>query len=665
MIDSFSSDSSLVDVVIFSGGRGTNTITRSLHKYKNIRMTILINGYDDGLSTGRVRKFIPGMLGPSDFRKNYSRLLSYSQKLSDNCLAELLELRLTSDENETLDDLLKISQKKYQNFTNPLIENLFSNLTISCAYKISKAINDFINYFDKTDKSLFSFIDMSLGNLIFTGIYLNHHDFNGALKEFTQISKIKHNILNITDGECLVLTAITKSNKFIQDEASIVNNQFKSKIDEIYLLTNEKLNTIKRDKVTKKILQKEKALPLICKEAQISLSTADIIVYGPGTQNSSLFPSYLTQGVCESISENLAAEKIFISNVAKDKDIIFETANSLFTSFYHYMTRYNTVKDEFRNTEKLVTSLFFQDDLHGDNERLLFNATEFTVPPEKICLVDFSDEHGKHSGSKTLLTLLENIRPSLRERIGNASHKVSIIVPGLNEKLTIQKILEDLLSYDSRKFNLDMEIIYVDGGSTDGTYEIASKVSGVKSYQLAKNIKGKGAALKHGINYSSGDLILFFPSDAEYKITDIDPVVYQLLNNNFNAVVGSRAYGITDLNLPLKIIYQKKLIHYYLSKIGGVLISLMFLFCYRRFLSDPLSGIKGFNRKLFQHAHFKCNGFDFDTEIISYCMKKKNIVLEVPIRHYMPRRYDHGKKIRAIDGIMCLLSVIRVKLRKC
>ena len=41
----------------------------------------------------------------------------------------------------------------------------------------------------------------------------------------------------------------------------------------------------------------------------------------------------------------------------------------------------------------------------------------------------------------------------------------------------------------------------------DGTYEIASKVSGVKSYQLAKNIKGKGAALKHGINYSSGDLI--------------------------------------------------------------------------------------------------------------------------------------------------------------
>jgi 2-phospho-L-lactate transferase/gluconeogenesis factor (CofD/UPF0052 family) len=665
MIDSFSSESKLVDIVIFSGGRGTSTITRSLYKYKNIRMTILINGYDDGLSTGRVRKFVPGMLGPSDFRKNYSRLLSYSQELSDNCLAELLELRLMSDENETLNDLIKISQKKYQNFTNNRIEDLFSNLTISCAYKISKAINDFLNYFDRADKNLFNFIDMSLGNLIFTGIYLNHNDFNRALKEFTQISKIKHNILNITDGECLVLTAITKSNKFIQDEDGIVNNQLKSKIDEIYLLTNEKLNIIKRGKVTKKILQKEKILPFINNEARTSLSTADIIIYGPGTQNSSLFPSYLTQGVCESICENLAAEKIFISNVAKDKDIIFETANSLFTFFYYYITRYNSVKDEFRSTEKLVTSIFFQDDFPRDNEKLLFNSSKFVVPPEKICLVDFSDEHGKHSGSKTLLTLLDNIKSSLRERIGNASHKVSIIVPGLNEKLTIKKTLEDLLSYDARKFKLDMEVIYVDGGSTDGTYEIASKISGVKSYQLAKNIKGKGAALKYGINRSSGDLIVFFPSDAEYEITDIDPVVYQLLNNNFNAVVGSRAYGISDLNLPLKIIYQRNLIHYYLSKIGGVLISLMFLVCYRRFLSDPLSSIKGFNRKIFKHAHFKCNGFDFDTEIISYCMKKKNIVLEVPIRHYKPRRYDHGKKIQAIDGILCLISVIRVKFRKC
>ena len=35
----------------------------------------MINGYDNGLSTGELRRFIPGMLGPSDFRKNLSHLL--------------------------------------------------------------------------------------------------------------------------------------------------------------------------------------------------------------------------------------------------------------------------------------------------------------------------------------------------------------------------------------------------------------------------------------------------------------------------------------------------------------------------------------------------------------------------------------------------------------
>ena len=65
-----------------------------------IDLGLLINAYDDGLSTGELRKFIPGMPGPSDFRKNLSCLLDlYSNQ--QYALRRILEFRLpldTSDE---------------------------------------------------------------------------------------------------------------------------------------------------------------------------------------------------------------------------------------------------------------------------------------------------------------------------------------------------------------------------------------------------------------------------------------------------------------------------------------------------------------------------------------------------------------------------------------
>ena len=55
---------------MFSGGRGTESLTEAFVSHPQIDLFLLVNAYDDGLSTGRLRRFIPGLLGPSDFRKN-------------------------------------------------------------------------------------------------------------------------------------------------------------------------------------------------------------------------------------------------------------------------------------------------------------------------------------------------------------------------------------------------------------------------------------------------------------------------------------------------------------------------------------------------------------------------------------------------------------------
>src|SRR5947209_9491000 len=69
-----------LQVVLFAGGSGAKNITEHFAPHPQISLTILINCYDDGHSTGRLRKFIPGMLGPSDVRKNVNRLMPRTEQ---------------------------------------------------------------------------------------------------------------------------------------------------------------------------------------------------------------------------------------------------------------------------------------------------------------------------------------------------------------------------------------------------------------------------------------------------------------------------------------------------------------------------------------------------------------------------------------------------------
>src|SRR5580700_3606582 len=62
-------------VVMFSGGSGTKSIGNFLLRHPQVDLTLLVNCYDDGHSTGRLRRFIPGVLGPSDIRKNIAHMM--------------------------------------------------------------------------------------------------------------------------------------------------------------------------------------------------------------------------------------------------------------------------------------------------------------------------------------------------------------------------------------------------------------------------------------------------------------------------------------------------------------------------------------------------------------------------------------------------------------
>ena len=83
----------VVSVVLFSGGRGSDVLSRQLIGHPDVALTIAINGYDDGASTGEVRRFLGDSLGPSDFRKNASRVARETRSCPAGII-EVLDTRL-------------------------------------------------------------------------------------------------------------------------------------------------------------------------------------------------------------------------------------------------------------------------------------------------------------------------------------------------------------------------------------------------------------------------------------------------------------------------------------------------------------------------------------------------------------------------------------------
>lgn len=650
-------------VVLFSGGSGTGSISEALLKNPDIELTMLVNAYDDGKSTGLLRRFIPGMLGPSDVRKVVSSLLKHQTDRSSQALRKILEYRMPTD--ITVEDALLFLKAliDWDKANHSAHEILVAKEQLSLKHMRDTAryLAGFVDFFETTykDKSWFTFADNSLGNLVFGGCFLAvGSDFNKAIQAFAAYAEVGDGILDVTKGENLVLVALKADGRFLADEASIVGPQDEVPLHEIFLLERyidpsviDTLPTIEA-KVTK--LRALEALPQISREADNALREADIIIYGPGTQHSSLYPSYLTVGVAEAIQANRRAEKIFIANIARDHDIMTADGATLVHGLIENMTRKGTCAVK---PSQLITRFFFQKPDKGEATNYVpFESQKFTFPLEKVVWIDLEGATGKHSGGRTVAELLIIVEEHLRKRIRHVPHKVSIIIPVLNEEKTVQRVLDDVRFTPLPIAGLEKEIIVVDGGSTDRSFSLLQHEPGIRLYQMDGS-GGRGAALRYGIEKARGDVLVFFPSDGEYNASDIARVVNPLLTQEFPVVFGSRAFR-TDLSGTLNRVYGNRSALITISKYGGMLLSVVALLMYHRYVGDPLTSIKAFNARVFRGMEFRRSGVDFDMELVAKIARANYPILEVPV-NYKARTVEEGKKITVGDGVKCLLTLLR------
>jgi dolichyl-phosphate beta-glucosyltransferase len=203
-------------------------------------------------------------------------------------------------------------------------------------------------------------------------------------------------------------------------------------------------------------------------------------------------------------------------------------------------------------------------------------------------------------------------------------NSLSIVVPAYNEETRFQYKLPHVQEYLNRNFN-SYEIIYVDDGSTDGTFQaltaFAKTFPQMRVLRLEKN-QGKGKAVRTGIENASGQIILFSDADFSTPIEDIQDLL-TYIKKGFDIAIGSR--GVTGSKIEIR----QPLLRELTGKVGNAIVQTLLLLPFQ----DTQCGFKMFRADAIKTILpvLTIDGFAFDMEILAVAVARGFKIAEVPV----------------------------------
>lgn len=221
---------------------------------------------------------------------------------------------------------------------------------------------------------------------------------------------------------------------------------------------------------------------------------------------------------------------------------------------------------------------------------------------------------------------------------------LSVLIPVYNEESTIGEVVDQV-----EMLPLAKEIIVVDDGSTDRTLAVLrSRGAAIKHAHESRVNAGKGIAIRIGLTYVEGDLVIIQDADLELDPAEYVALLRPIVEGRADVVYGTR-FAAPMARLPLRSMMANRLFTGLINLLYGTR------------LSDALTAYKLMRTAIIRDIRLTSRGFEFDVEVTAKLARLGHRIIEVPVS-YRPRSKAEGKKIRWHHSFSMVMMILRCRV---
>lgn len=225
--------------------------------------------------------------------------------------------------------------------------------------------------------------------------------------------------------------------------------------------------------------------------------------------------------------------------------------------------------------------------------------------------------------------------------------RLSVIMPVYNEAPTLRRALKRLLD---TQLPIEVEVLVVDDGSDDGGADAVGDLVEAGQVRVLRHPRnrGKGAAIRTGLEHASGDLATVLDGDLEYDPADYRLLLRPILEGEARVVYGTRSFGSHTA-------------YSFWHVVGNKFLAFWTSLLFNTWLSDIETCLKMAPLDVWRSLGLRSSDFGIEAEVTAKLLRDGHRIYEVPIS-YTARGREEGKKLRWTDGLKAAWILTRVRL---